>query len=207
MRAWLATLALSTTLVAAQEFTPARLTGGGAPEAPPRSIGWGWVGADVTVAASGRVTSYGPLFGTSPYVDLFSKAVLAWSFEPAREGEQPVESHVLVVACYRAPTLKAGPGSRPPTVGAAPGVPTPVVMVPPLYPPRVRGDGIVIVELRVDAKGAVVGSRIVRSGAGFDGAALDAATRWTFRPATREGAEVPSYVYLVFAFREPIVVQ
>jgi TonB family protein len=85
-----------------------------------------------------------------------------------------------------------------------PDVPVPTTMVPPVYPPRALGNGVVIVELAVDASGAVKNTRVVRSAGGFDGAALDAARKWQFRPAQRAGAAVPSYAYIVFGFRQPI---
>ncbi len=47
---------------------------------------------------------------------------------------------------------------------------------------------------------------VVRSRSGFDIAAVNAARRWRFRPATRDGQPVRSVAYLVFGFREPVVV-
>jgi TonB family protein len=63
---------------------------------------------------------------------------------------------------------------------------------------------VVIVELAIDESGAVKGARVVRSGGGFDSAAVDAARQWQFRPAQRAGTPVPSYAYIVFGFRQPV---
>jgi protein TonB len=85
-------------------------------------------------------------------------------------------------------------------------VPRPTKLVPPFYPPTAVGDGLVVVEVHVDAKGKTDDVSVVRSSGAFDGAALDAARQWAFEPATRDGVAVPAYVYLLFGFRQPVVV-
>lgn len=198
-------LALALALVAAAEFAPARLLSGGLPPAPPNVTTWGWVALDVTVDAAGRPQRIDPVLGTAPFAEPVERAVAGWSFEPARDSETPVDSHVLVVVAYRAPVLLNDATATPPTVATGPATPAPVAITPPVYPPQALGDALVLVELLVDPEGAVSARRVVRSGGGFDGAALDAAARWRFRPARRAGAPVASYVYLGFGFRQPIV--
>ena len=204
MSSWQLLIVGVSVALAAAEFTPARLVSGAAPMPPPNVIGWGWVVADVTVDAKGRHAAFGGAYDTPPYAELLWKSVIKWSFEPANDGQQPVQSHVLVVGCYRPAALLTGPDSRPPSVAAQPNVPTPVTMVPPAYPPNALGDGAAIVEVRVDTSGAVTQARMVRSAPGFDRAALDAARQWRFRAAHRAGVAVPAYVYLIFGFRQPV---
>ncbi len=192
-------------VLAAADFTPARLKSGEAPAPPPNTVGWAWDVAHVSVDAGGRPGSWHGLYATSGWAGFVWKAVVdTWSFEPAKDGEQPVDSQVLVAACYRPAALSTGPDSRPPSVSARPNVPTPVTMVPPAYPPTALGDGVVMVELRVDATGRTTGERIVQSAGAFDRAALDAARRWQFRSAERAGVAVPAFVYVVFGFRQPV---
>lgn len=189
----------------AAEFTPARLAGGSLPPAPPTAVGWGWVAFAVEVDTGGRPHRIERLAGTPPFADLVEQALARWSFEPARDGDDAVDGHVLVVAAYRPPVLVNDATATPPSFAAPPGTPAPVALTPPVYPPQAVGDGVVIVELLVGAGGAVEDRRIVQSGGGFDQAALDAAKAWRFRPARRAGSPVPSYVYLAFGFRQPVV--
>lgn len=190
---------------AAAQYVPARLKSGGAPAPPPNTVSWAWDVVDVTVNAGGRPGSWNGLYGTSGWAGFVWKAVgNSWSFEPARDGDANVESHVLIAACYRPAALMTGPDSQPPSVRQTPDVPSPTTIVPPVYPARALGDGAVIVELRIDTTGAVTDARVVQSASGFDQPALDAARQWRFRPAQRGGATVAAYAYLVFGFRQPV---
>lgn len=194
---------------AAAQYTPTRLKSGEAPEPPPNTVGWAWDIADAIVDSSGRSRKWRGVYVTpANWGGFVWKAVTnTWSFEPARDGGVPVEGHVLVVACYRPASLTTGPDSRAP-VGfgsPSPDVPSATVMIPPAYPVRALGDGVVIVELQIDATGAVTDARVVRSAAGFDEAALEAAQQWRFQPARREGVAVPAYAYLIFGFRQPVI--
>ena len=47
-------------------------------------------------------------------------------------------------------------------------------------------------------------ARVMGPGGGFAEAALQAARRWTFRPAQRAGAAVRARPYLYFSFRQPL---
>ena len=190
---------------AAAQYIPARLRSGDAPAPRPNTVGWAWDVADVTVDSAGRPGAWLPYWGTKGWGGVLWKTVVnSWSFEPAREGETRVESHVLVAACYRPAALSLGPESAAPSVRTRPDVPSPTAMVPPAYPPRAVGDGVVTVELAIDASGAVRQARVVQSAGGFDSAALDAARQWRFRPAQRAGAAVPANAYIVFGFRQPV---
>lgn len=191
---------------AVAQYTPARLKSGAAPPPPRNTVGWAWDVAGVRVDVHGDAGHDQSLFATVGSAGFVWKTAITWSFEPARDGGLPVESHVLIAACYRPAALAAGPDSQPPSVAASPVVPSPTTMVPPAYPPRALGDGVVIVELRIDATGTVTGARVVQSASGFDQAALDAARKWRFRPAQRAGAPVPAYVYLIFGFRQPVTI-
>jgi protein TonB len=115
---------------------------------------------------------------------------------------------VLVAGIFRPRILLQGPalGSPPVATGAiSREVPSPIAPVNPDYPPRVLGDGVAVIEVLVARDGRVESAAVIHSAGGFDGAALDAARKWTFRPAERDGVPVPAYAYLVFGFREPVV--
>ncbi|OLC45728.1 MAG: hypothetical protein AUH43_15565 [Acidobacteria bacterium 13_1_40CM_65_14] len=78
--------------------------------------------------------------------------------------------------------------------------------VTPRYPPLARDSGIVLIEVRVDTGGGVADAKVIRSARPFDKPALDAARRWTFRPARVRGTSVVTLAYIAFAFRQPVTV-
>ena len=94
---------------------------------------------------------------------------------------------------------------------AAPRLQPPVVVEEnrPAYPPEalaIRPTGEVSVTATVNAAGEVSGVELAQGVAPpLDRAALDAATRWRFRPATRDGVPVASRVQLLFHFEPPPV--
>lgn len=84
-------------------------------------------------------------------------------------------------------------------------VPVPVSRPAPAYPLnalRNRDEGTVVVRIEVDAEGKVDGVRVLsRSGSReLDRAAVQAARRWTFRPAMRDGKPVPGAVEAPITF-------
>jgi periplasmic protein TonB len=76
---------------------------------------------------------------------------------------------------------------------------------PPRYPASARAQGLegrVVLSVLVDARGRVADVKVLESDpAGvFDAAAVDAARRWTFQPATRGGAPSDAWVRQVVRF-------
>ncbi|MGH9323339.1 MAG: TonB family protein [Vicinamibacteria bacterium] len=182
-----------------------------APPLPPRAAGGGEVLLELEVGADGRVKQVRVLRTTPPYAELLTQAVTGWSFEPARGGEEegPVPSRVLVAGVFRGPGFYAGtsPGT-PPRDADQPSsaVAYPENIVEPVYPARAYGDGVVLLELEVDVEGQIQAIRSLTSGTGFEQAAIDAARRWTFRPArpTAHGSG-DSLVVVVFGFPRPVI--
>ena len=192
------------------QFEPARLSAGSPPAPPPPTVvasGQEWL--SVSVDAGGDVSRIEPLREAPAFSEAFRRAVRGWSFAPARVEGEAVELQVLVAALFRPATLYSLPGLGQPPGGPrlGPGqLPVPVATPAPPYPPKAVGSGLVIVEVEVDRNGGVRAATVVRSRPGFDTAAVNTARRWRFRPATREGQPVRSVAYLVFGFREPVVV-
>jgi TonB family protein len=88
---------------------------------------------------------------------------------------------------------------------AAPPAPTPPVALAPLtaaYPAGQQGDASVILEIVVDAKGAVQSAVALSGSEPFAAAAIAASSSWRFRPATRAGAPVAARVRAQIAFKE-----
>jgi TonB family protein len=71
----------------------------------------------------------------------------------------------------------------------------------PAYPAGETATSTVVLELTIDASGAVTGATVTTSGGpAFDGAALEAARTLAFAPATRDGAPIPATVPFHFDF-------
>lgn len=196
------------TAAAQGPFAPAQRLAGRAPGSPsPMTVGWVSESVEVTVDAAGRAQFVEPLQASSN-ASLLRAAIEGWTFRPASADGKPVASHVLVAAIYRPPITVNGPtvGTPPSVVGASSSdVPSPSATVVPDYPANVIADGVVVLELRVGTDGTVAATKVVDSAPGFDDVSLDAARRWTFTPAERDGHPVEAYVYVVFGFRRPVV--
>ena len=71
--------------------------------------------------------------------------------------------------------------------------PRPIKIVKPRYPKDALAkkiQGLVEVEILIDANGLVARARVVKSVPGLDEAALDTVERWRFHPATKKGRPV-----------------
>ena len=195
-------------------YEPAQLRQGRPPLIPEEAIGGGEVLVELDVSAGGAVTRARPLRTTPPFTELVLDAVRGWRFAPARElvqaggrsSRRPAASSVLVAAVYRAPVFVG------PTLGEAPkdvsppssAVASPAMMPAPPFPPHALLGGIVLLEVHVDADGAIEDVAVLRAVPPFGDAAVKTAREWVFRPAQRNGVRVPAVVYVVFGFRAPV---
>jgi TonB family protein len=203
-------------------FIPAQYRDGDLPQISIRALGGGEVFLELSVSSSGVVRSVRTLRATPPFTEAVSTVVRRWLFHPAEEElepdagqpvnpkpRKPVESKVLVAGLFRPPSLNTPTFGEPPkdTASASEETLFPVTTVTPSYPPLARDAGVVLVEVRVDTGGRVADARVIRSAPPFDEPALDAARRWTFRPARVGGIPVATLAYVVFGFRQPITVK
>jgi len=105
-------------------------------------------------------------------------------------------------------------GVRDGIVGGTGNVPVPVTrfdraprllrMVEPVYPPEAfakKVEGVVSVEILVDADGRVARMRITQSVPLLDAAALAAVRQWVFSPAMKDGRPVPTLATAPVTFR------
>jgi TonB family protein len=71
------------------------------------------------------------------------------------------------------------------------------------YPSDGQGEAAVVLELLVDAQGAVTAARVLEGTEPFASAALRAAETWLFEPAMREGKSVPARIRFEVKFYPP----
>jgi TonB family protein len=198
-------LVLAVAVQLPSSFTPARVQSSPFGNFPYGSRAAGVVVLDVTVDERGQVTGIETLEDVDPFGDVLRSAVSSWTFEPARYEGEPVEHPILVAGLFRpAAVLFAAPPALPDPPRVAPhSIPIPKEIGIPPYPPNRIGAAAVLVEVEVNDRGSVDSATIVGAATGFDDASLDAARRWTFRPAEYQNRRVASQAYLLFIFRQP----
>lgn len=198
---------------AAEDMKAPRLKGGGAvPRAAQLAVGGGEVAVELHVGNDGAVTKVEPLTSTPPFTDAVVAAVRGWRFDPAQDTLDKklvaVPGRVLVLAAFRPPTVYASPAPGGPTqVLGRPSaaLPQPGPLTMPAYPPKVFGDGTVLVEIETSATGAPSEYRVLGSKSGFDAAALEAVRSWRFGAPSLPRVPDVVYVYAIVSFREPVV--
>jgi TonB family protein len=195
-------------------YSPAQLRQGNPPPIPEEAVAGGEVLVELDISKAGTVTRARPLRTTPPFTEVVMAAVRGWRFAPAQELVQAggrslraaVSSSVLVVAVFRPPVLVG------PTLGEAPkdvsppssAVASPAMMPAPPFPPDALLGGTVLLEVRVDAGGAIADVAVLRAAPPFADVAVKTVREWVFRPAQRNGVRVPAVVYVVFGFRAPV---
>jgi TonB family protein len=207
---------LATPLYAQQPYKPARYEAGARPILPVLVVGGGQAFVEITVGPDGAVQKVTPLRSTPPFTQGLIDAVSAWRFTPAMEdtlgpdgmpqGPKPVASRILVASQFRAPTLLTPTlGEKTVNVGSASQeVAYPSATNEPPFPPNAMASGVVLLEVSLDAAGAIKDVRVIGSAPPFDQPAIDAARKWRFRPARINGRATAGYAYLVFGFPQPV---
>jgi TonB family protein len=201
-------------------WTPAKYLAGGVPPLPRLAVGGGQVVLELAVDDAGNVTAVKALRTTPPFAEALAAEAKGWRFSPAEEeradparpgaaARVAVASKVALIGMFRPPVLRG------PTLGALPkdvagpseDVAFPLTMVMPRFPPTARAGGQVLVEARIAPDGSVGDVKILQAQPPFESAALDALSQWTFKPARRAGAPIPSMVYIVFGFAQIVANQ
>ena len=210
--------ALICLVLAAQDqgpWTPARYLAGGVPPLPRSSAG-GEVVLELTVDEHGAVTSVVPLRTTPPFAERLAAESRGWVFSPAMEEQADprrpseksrvaVPTRITLIGKFRPPVRVGGTVGQPPKdVGSGSGDGAyPVTMVTPRYPPSARFGGQVLAQAQVNADGSLGELKLINADSPFESAALDALQQFRFKPASRNGRPVSSYVYVLFGFPTP----
>jgi hypothetical protein len=210
---------VATDAIAQQTFYPARYRDGMIPPLPNDMIaGGGLASVQVLVVPDGTVQGVNVVTDTPPYTETLIVAVRSWRFTPAmveavdpvtrRLVRTPVESTVLVAIAFGAPTLVGGTlGESPRSVnGGFEDTPVPVAATAAPFPPAALMGGVVLIETTVGLSGRASQNRVIQSAPPFDFLATAALDQWTFRPARIRGVLTPAIAYILFGFRQPVIV-
>lgn len=180
-------------------------------------VGGGEVLLEVSVDRTGAVTGIRPLRETATFTERMVQSVQTWHFKPAEARipqarqkaggptAEPVDTKVLVAGVFLRPSVIGVTLGEPirDVAAASSDLPFPTSLITPPMPPGRLSPGVVLVEVIVDANGAVTDAKVRVSASGFDSAALDTARTWKFRAPRPIGASGTAVAYIVFGFPVP----
>jgi TonB family protein len=196
-------LPIALVLAGGVELSGARFRSGSTPALPPLAQNGGLVVLELRVAPSGIVKDTIVINDAPPFTEEMRKVIRLWSFRMAEEGRDPAK--VAVVGLFRAPQLfGAGPPDPVSLRRPSAEIPYPVATAAPDYPPQALYSTVVMLEVEVDERGQVAGVEILTPDEGFDEVSVEAARKFQFRPAEREGRPVPAHAVLVFGIPQPV---
>ena len=135
--------------------------------------------------------------GSNPLGDAVVAAVRQWRYTPP-----PRAPHTLLVG-FNLAAGRQDPSQPPVLVGGDVRPPVKILDVRPVYPNDALDagvEGVVVLEARIDAEGAVSEAQVIRSVPPLDRAALDAVLRWRYIAA---GFPVQMTMTINFTLSEP----
>lgn len=168
----------------------------------------GYVTARVEVDSNGVVTKAEISDSTHAELDPYVLAALAkWSFNAAVKDGVRAPSRVAVPFRFKPDPRLIPREVKQPEEIAADSAPVPTRRVTPEVPPSVVGtDATAEIEFIVDQFGNVVNPVIVAtSHENFGASALDAISRWRFKPAVKDGQAVATRVRQAFAMHQQVL--
>jgi TonB family protein len=153
--------------------------------------------------ASGDIQSLSVLAGPQPFLEASVAAVKKWKWTPAT-GER--NSPVSVTLFYRArQILTSAPPNQFPDWGTLQSrPPLPQTIFDAGYPVNSVGEGVVILELRISAQGAVENVRVVQDIPSLTDVARRAVQGWRFTPAKKNGSPEVGAAIVAISFLRPI---
>ncbi|HTZ32058.1 MAG TPA: TonB family protein [Methylomirabilota bacterium] len=196
---------------AGENYRPAAVSGATDVAFPPDSAVTGVVTLGVSVDGSGVVQNVTVIRDVPPLTAAAQEALKSWKFSPAVKDGKFVPGNVrvhIVFNPFNPGDTGVGGGSEP---GATDGDSGDAEFQPAQlqtaefaqYPENSVASGTVLVQLNVDAEGAVQGARVMRGAGPLAGAVTRTVKSWTFSPATYKGNAVRSVVPVAFVFASP----
>jgi hypothetical protein len=176
------------------------------PRAPIKTIETGFVILDMDIDTSGKTSRIETAQGMSPFVEPSLGAARQWLFEPLPKSQLALP--ITAVFLFRARTLLPGRafGVKVPTEASAGDTPPrPITITDPGYPVQSAAEGIVILQLQIDAGGWVRHTEVVRDVPSLTGAATHGVSQWRFEPAMHAGKPIPGVAIAVISFLRPVL--
>jgi hypothetical protein len=182
---------------------------------PPQSLAGGEVLLDALVARTGTISDIRVVSGQEPFLAAALGAVHSWTFIPAHSAGQAAEARVAIIFQFPNPYIPTRAGTTHHYRNPAQGKPSaavetraalPTETTSPQYPGggKLEG-GSVILRESVDAAGRLTALDNELDTKPLTSAAEAAARQWTFTPALKSGAAIPSTAIIAVTFREPLI--
>jgi len=181
---------------------------------PSQSLFGGEVVLDALVDSSGRLADIKVVRGESPFLDKTLVAVRTWTFLPARNDGQVVETRIGIAFQFPQPYVPPRTSTThnyedesadSPEKNSAERGALPVVTVEPEYPSGTDVHGGVILSADISEQGRLDSVKVLRGLDPLTPAAIAALRQWHFAPGKRSGANANSPVIVVFTFTRPVV--
>jgi TonB family protein len=188
-------------------YTPPEIESAPAPAHPAQTVEGGTVAFEAQVNRQGSIEDLRLLLDRPPFTESARQSVSQWRFVPARK-EAAIDSKVGVFVLFRQRALfTTGPAKQqydwllPEDERAA----FPTTITYPRYPANTVAEGVVILQLHIDPRGAIGTIKVIRDVPPLTAAAQAAVEEWTFSPARSEGQTVPGTAVVAISFVRPFV--
>lgn len=174
---------------------------------PINAVSYGMVSLLLTVDKTGNLQNTQVIRDYPALTSVVRTAVQNWRFAPATKGRKNVPA-VLALSVVFNPSNPL----RPLAVPAAAVTATPATGGPAYVPPQIVSGtfapypinsaawGAVVLQVNIDATGAVAGVSPVRDLASLTAPSISAVRQWTFHPATLGGQPVAGSLIVAFVF-------
>jgi hypothetical protein len=176
------------------------------PRAPMNTVETGLVALDMDIDTSGKTSRIETAQGMPPFVEPSLDAARQWLFEPLLKSQLAVP--ITAVFLFRARTLlpdRAFAVNLPTETSAGDTPPQPKTITDPGYPVQSTAEGVVILQLQIDAGGKVHHTEVVRDVPSLTGTATHGVSQWRFEPAMHAGKPVPGLAIAVISFLRPVL--
>jgi outer membrane biosynthesis protein TonB len=183
-----------------------RLTIAPPPRPPMKTVETGLAIITMDIGPDGKPSQIETVQGAAPFVDASIEAVRQWAFEPLKKGQAPVPATALFL--YRARTVLPDSGFKV-SVPVEPAMvntpPRPVTVTDPGYPVQSTAEGVVILQLQIDAGGRIQKTDIIQDVPSLTWAATHAVSQWKFAPAMHRGGPVSGVAVAAISFLRPVL--
>ena len=184
----------------------ARLSIAPPPRQPNQTIETGLVLLNFTIGTTGEPSQIEQSQGMPPFVEPSIEAVRKWRFQPLQKDETAFPATAVLL--FRTRTLLPDHPyvlDMPAQSSPADSPPQPTKIIDPGYPAQSVAEGVVVLEMEIDASGRVQKTDVIDDVPSLTWAATHAASQWTFKPAMQGGKPVRGTVIAGISFLRPVL--
>lgn len=194
---------------AANPYKPAKLGSAADVQFPFKTSADAIVLFDVALGARGEIKKISVLQDVPPFTEAAEHSLREWKFAPASLNGKAEESDIVAAFVFRHAVYIANPPAYKPVAPSKESERAESEFTPPGilsmtyagYPASTVAYGTIVVQETVNPEGSASDVKIVRDlEGGFAPLAIEAAKKWRFQPAMRNGRAVPGRIAIAFVF-------